>query len=253
MTSSTLRRGTVVLLHSLGTDHGLWEAQVPALRAAGFEVVAPDSAGHGGARGPGPTRLADWVREVDAAVPAGGDAVHLVGLSMGGVQALAYTLARPDRVRSLVLANTFAELDEDVSEAKIAGIESAVSEQGMSEYSETYLRETLTVALEPGRRQRLRASIAGVGAPDYLAAARTCFRARLRDRLSEVAAPTLVLAGADDHKTPFPLAGALHEGITGSRLVSVPRAGHLSCVEAPDAFTSALLDFITAPASVESR
>ncbi|OZM79285.1 alpha/beta fold hydrolase [Pseudonocardia sp. MH-G8] len=242
MTTRSSGRGTVVLLHSLGTDHGLWEAQVPALQAAGYDVLAPDSAGHGGDRGPGPRDLTDWVDEVDAAVPA--DGAHLVGLSMGGVQALAYALAHPDRIRSLVLANTFAELDTAVAETKIAGIVSAVGEQGMPAYALTYLRDTLTVDLEPERRERLRASIAAVAAPAYLASARTCFRVGLRDRLPEVSAPTLVVAGADDRKTPLPLAETLRDGIGGARLVSVRDAGHLSCVEAPEAFTAAVLDFL---------
>lgn len=243
-TSNAPRRGTVVLLHSLGTDGGLWEAQVPALEADGYEVVAPDSAGHGKNRRPGPALLADWVRELDDALPAGESRVHLVGLSMGGVQALAYALARPGRVRSLVLANTFAQLDPQVAESKISGIEAAVATQGMAQYARTYLRDTLTIDLEHDRRERLAASIADVPASSYLAAARTCFGVQLARRLPEVTAPTLVIAGADDQKAPFPLADALHEGIRDAQLVTIPGAGHLSCVEAPEAFTARLLGFL---------
>lgn len=99
-----------MLLHSLGTDGGLWEAQVSALEADGYEVLTPDSAGHGKNRRRVPAELADWVRELGDVVPAGESRVHLVGLSMEGVRALAYAVANPGRAPSLVLANTFAQL-----------------------------------------------------------------------------------------------------------------------------------------------
>lgn len=89
--------------------------------------------------------------------------------------------------------------------------------------------------------------------PAYLAAARTCFRVRLRDRLPEVSASTLVVAGASDHKTPLPLAEALHDGIGGSRLVTLPGAGHLSCVEAPANFTATLRGFLDERSPVGAR
>lgn len=180
---------TVVLLHSLGTDQSLWDAQAVALADAGYRVLTPESRGHGGNADPGPTNLGDWIADLHEVVTATNDPVHLAGLSMGGVQALAYTLTHPEEVRSLVLADTFAALDATSAETKIDGIRAAVTAHGMTAYARTYLDETLTVALDADRRDRLRASIAGVSAAAYLSSAEVCFRATLADRSARYGPP----------------------------------------------------------------
>ena len=75
---------------------------------------------------------------------------------------------------------------------------------------------------------------------------------RLRDRpdagpyLADIAAPTLVVVGNEDMPTPVADARALAEGITGARLEIIDGAGHLSNLERPEAFTSALTRFLAA-------
>jgi pimeloyl-ACP methyl ester carboxylesterase len=58
--------------------------------------------------------------------------------------------------------------------------------------------------------------------------------------LSQIAVPTLVLVGEDDQITPPEFAREMAGGIAGSRLVTVPRCGHLSTLEAPGIVTDAL-------------
>jgi 3-oxoadipate enol-lactonase len=170
--------------------------------------------------------------------------VHLAGLSMGGVQALAYARAHPERVASLVLADTFAGLDPSVAEAKIAGITAAVTADGMPAYAERYLAETLVGEVSAIRRERLRSAIAGVPAEAYLASTEVCFRADTSAGLADITAPTLVLIGEHDRKTPLSLSQEICRGIPGAELVQIPGAGHLANVENPEAFTGALLDFL---------
>ena len=62
-----------------------------------------------------------------------------------------------------------------------------------------------------------------------------------RDRLGEIAAPTLVIAGAEDSATTPADAAFIAERIPGARLLVVEGAAHLANVERPDAFTAALL------------
>jgi pimeloyl-ACP methyl ester carboxylesterase len=73
----------------------------------------------------------------------------------------------------------------------------------------------------------------------------------VRDRLTEIAVPTLVLVGERDTETPPDYAEALAAGIAGATLVLVPGAGHVSNLEAPEAVTAALrthLDAVEAAA-----
>jgi 3-oxoadipate enol-lactonase len=160
------------------------------------------------------------------------------------VQALAYAQAHPERVTSLVLADTFAGLDPQVAETKIAGITAAVAAEGMAAYAERYLAETFVGPVPAARREQVRRAIAGVPAEAYLASTEVCFRADTSAGLAGITAPTLVLIGEHDRKTPLSLSQEICRGIPGAELVQIPGAGHLANVENPEAFTGALLDFL---------
>jgi pimeloyl-ACP methyl ester carboxylesterase len=243
----------IVLLHSLGTDGGIWSAQLAAL-APEHRVLAPDSRGHGGSSWDGPLDLAGWVGDLDRVLDAAEvERATLIGLSMGGVQALAYTLERPQRVAALVLADTFAELDPEVAATKVDQLAGAAEADGMAALADRYAAETLTGSPPPERVRAVREPIAAMSAEAYVASARACFGARLGARLGEIAAPTLVLWGARDARTPRPLAERLARDIAGAALIEIPDAGHLAGLENPEAFTSAVARFAEAALSGAGR
>jgi 3-oxoadipate enol-lactonase len=66
-----------------------------------------------------------------------------------------------------------------------------------------------------------------------------------RDRLGEIRARTLVVAGAEDVATSPEDAALIVERIPGARLVVLDGATHLANVEQPAAFTAAVLDHLT--------
>ena len=63
--------------------------------------------------------------------------------------------------------------------------------------------------------------------------------------LATIELPTLVVVGEDDPLIPPDASRRMHEAIGGSRLVVIPEAGHLSNLEAPEAFNDALKDFLS--------
>jgi pimeloyl-ACP methyl ester carboxylesterase len=65
-----------------------------------------------------------------------------------------------------------------------------------------------------------------------------------RSLLPRITVPTLILCGEEDVLTPPSDSAALHDGIAGSRLVQIPKAGHLSSIEAPADFSLALSGFL---------
>ena len=69
-------------------------------------------------------------------------------------------------------------------------------------------------------------------------------RAGIHDELRRIAAPTLILVGDEDVATPRPKADRIAAAIAGSRLVTIPRAGHSSPVEEPEAVTAAIKQFL---------
>ena len=237
---------TVVLLHSLGTDGTIWRDQVAALEST-HSVLVPDARGHGRSGEGHPSSLDDWVDDLEQTLDAAGAGnVTLVGLSMGGVQALAFAVAHPDRVDGLLVADSFAELGPDAAAAKVKTLGDRAREQGMAALADEYVAETFTRSPLPEAAEWVRRAIAGMSAAAYADAVRVCFGARLDAHLGSIRAPTLVTWGADDAKTPRQLSEALVDGIPGSWLAEVPDAGHLAPLENPEAFNALLTDWLAA-------
>lgn len=248
-------RGTqaVVLLHSLGTDGRIWRDQIAALRGE-HRVVVPDARGHGASEWAPPLTVDGWVEDLERVLEAA-EVEHavLVGLSMGGVQAVAYAAERPERLDGLVLADTFAQLDEATAVAKVEQLAGTAERDGMEALADEYVRDTFTRPVDGEVRERVRDAIAGMPVAAYVASAEACFGARLTHRLGDVRTPTLVLWGTHDTKTPRALAERLAEGIDGARLAEIPDAGHLSNLENPRAFTDAVAAFARETVGARAR
>ncbi|HEX6444132.1 MAG TPA: alpha/beta fold hydrolase [Streptosporangiales bacterium] len=230
----------VVLLHSLGTDHRMWQPQLDAL-AAHHRVVAVDSRGHGGSGWRPGLTVDRWVDDIARLLDhADVRRAMFTGVSMGGVQALGFALRHPDRTAGLVLADTFAELTPYVAEARIAAMSGSATELGMPAYADRYVADTFTTTPFVAEAELVRDAIATMALEPYLESVRTCFGVRLESRLPEIDAPTLVLWGERDAKTPCELSERLATGIPGATLHVLRDAGHLSNLENPQAFLDAV-------------
>ena len=167
----------------------------------------------------------------------------LVGFSMGGYVAREIVRRAPERVTQLVLVATSSRGDtEGQSRRKAAAISAAaVSFSGVA-------RQSIRQALAPSREQddalveRIHAMSEQLGGEAFL---RQASMPRLGDanRLGEIRCPTLVVAGREDRLRSLEEAEELHVGIPGSRLV-VLEAGHMIPLEAPEALSAAMLEFL---------
>ena len=101
----------LLLIHGAGHDHGVWDAVVPGLAAAGHRVIAPDLPAHGASGGEALTSIdamADWVLALADALGLG--SFRIAGHSMGSLVALAVAARTPDRVRTLYLLGSLAPM-----------------------------------------------------------------------------------------------------------------------------------------------
>lgn len=235
----------VVLSSSLGTDHRLWEAQVPAL-AERFRVLRYDPRGHGGSSvPPGPWDIAALGRDVLGLLDALrlGD-VSFCGLSMGGMVGMWLGVNAPRRIRRLVLANTAAWIGPPARwDDRIAAVRSG----GLVALADGVLGLWLTPAFRaanPDEVSRLRALLVSTPPEGYTAACGALRDMDQRASVRAVRAPTLVVAGASDRATPPQDARFLADAIPGARLVELA-AAHLSNVEAAADFTRELLAFLS--------
>lgn len=233
---------TVVLLHSLGADGRMWSACLDEL-PEDMHAVVPDTRGHGGSTGAA-TSLSTWTADLNAVVSATSDApVLLVGVSMGGIQALNYAASHPERVHGVVVADSFAALPDEVAKTKIVTLAGQALTSPMSAVADQYITDTFEAPYPTGA-ESVRTAMAGMATESYVAAVETCFGADILDRLPQVTAQVRVLWGDRDAKTPLPLSEQIADGVPHATLGVVPGAGHLSNIDNPAAFASEVVDFL---------
>jgi 3-oxoadipate enol-lactonase/4-carboxymuconolactone decarboxylase len=238
----------LVLVHSLGVDHGLWDPQMPALLRH-FQVLRIDLRGHGASDSPaGDYTIERLGRDVIAAVDSTGrDRFAYCGLSLGGMIGQWLGANHADRITHLVLANTSPrvgapELFDARRKAVLEGGMSAVESAVMERYFSPRVLASSNPQVATTRSALLAANPVGYAG---------C-RAAIRDMdqrplLGRIRVPTLVIAGSLDAATPWEGHGdLLAASIPGTRSV-VLEAAHLSNVELPSAFTNALFDFLLPP------
>lgn len=238
----------LVLVHGYTGSAQDWAEVAPRL-ADRRRVVAYDHRGHGGSTHLGDVDgysfdllLADLEAFLDG---LGLGTVDLLGHSMGGVVALRYTLAHPERVRSLVLMDTGAEPAGPMPVEAIEGLTVVGRTQGMPVVYEIIKAELgvgrrrrepseAELARDRARDERVAASFASLDPEAFLALGRALHDyPSLVDRLGEVGCPTTVLVGARDTGLR-PSAELLAERIAGAALHVVAGAGHSPQEDAPD-------------------
>jgi 3-oxoadipate enol-lactonase len=235
----------LLLSNSLGTDRGLWDAQIDTLSRS-FRVLGYDTRGHGASDAPpGEYTLERLGRDALSLMDHAGIAsAHVCGVSIGGITALWLGVHAPDRVRRLVLANTAARIGsveswEDRMATVRAGGVAGLAEATMERWFTARFR-----AAHPGTVARIRATFASTSAAGYLGCCAALRDADLRADSARVRAPAMVIAGAHDPATPPALGEALASAIPGATLVQFDSA-HLSNVERAPEFTAAIVTFLS--------
>jgi 3-oxoadipate enol-lactonase len=236
---------TLVLSNSLGTALAMWDAQMPALLQR-FQVLRTDTRGHGRSDVPAaPYRVDRLGRDVVALLDAVGlQRVHFCGLSMGGMTGMWLAREAADRVERVVLCNTSARIGPpEVWDKRIA----TVRAEGMGAIVGGVIERWFTPAFRdaaPGEVERIAAMLRATPAAGYTAACEAIREMDQRAQLAAIRGRVLVIAGAADQATPAADGKWAAEQIPGARYVELP-AAHLSNIEAADAFTAALVDFLT--------
>lgn len=235
------REAPVLLFaNSLGSRLEVWDAQAAAF-AGPYRVLRYDGRGHGRSDAPagayGLDRLGrDAVALLDALEI---ERAHVCGLSLGGVIGQWLGFRAPERLRSLVLANTAAFMGPpDPWEGRIAAVRSG----GMAALTESVLARWFTpafLASAPDRVAAVREMLLGTPAAGYAGCCAAIRDMDLRPTAPLIRTPVSVIVGAHDPSTPPAEGRWLAEAIPEARLVTLDSA-HLSNVEQAGAFTAAL-------------
>jgi len=166
------------------------------------------------------------------------DRATFVGLSLGGLVAQTVAAEHAERVDKLVLAHTTTHFD--AAGASSLQERAARAEAGeLRQIADEAMTRTLTDRFRgthPAEVARLHTIFEETSPKGFALACHAMSGFDGRAALSRIGAPTLVIAGASDPISPPELSRALAGAIADSRLVCVPRAAHLSCVERPAIF-----------------
>lgn len=233
----------VVFLHALTGTADAWAHQLPAFTAAGYRCVTYDRRDWGRSRPTG-TAPHDEVATDDlhALIESLSlEPVHLVATAAGGIIALDYAITHPERVRSLVVANTiggvqdesYLEVQRRARPPEIQALPVELRELGPS-YRATD-PEGVARWLEIAHRAR----------PDGVRPFPQVSEPVTYARLQTIRVPTLVLAGEADLLAPPALMRMLAAHIPASRFESLRDVGHAGFWERPDAWNGLVLEFIS--------
>ncbi|HEX4320377.1 MAG TPA: 3-oxoadipate enol-lactonase [Acidobacteriaceae bacterium] len=234
----------LVLSHSLGASLAMWQPQLNAL-SQHFQIVLYDMRGHGQSSIP--------AEPFDIAA-LGGDVLHLLddlgiaqacfcGLSMGGVIGQWLGIHAPDRLYKLVLSSTAAKIGtSDGWNTRIAGVLS----EGIGPIVAGTMERWFTAPFRAAHAEIVEAIASTLRATDphgYAACCAAIRDADFRESVSAIRLPVLILSGTHDPATTTADGRFLADKIAASQYIEL-LAAHISNIEAADAFTAAVLDFL---------
>ncbi len=251
----------IVWVHGLAGCWQNWLENLPVLAAAGYRCVALDLPGFGASPMPRQAiTISGYAAVVDELMEhLGLHAACVVGNSMGGFIAAEVAIRFPARAERLVLVSaaglSIEELRNDRQMALMRRLEFLITA-----YSGWFAARSDLVA----RRERLRQAallivaahperlpaplvaenLRGSGKPGYVPAVEALTTYPIRERLPEIACPTLVVWGAKDRLVPVKDAHEFQRLIPDSRKVIYPDTGHVAMLERPAAFNALLMGFL---------
>lgn len=230
----------LILANSLGTDLRLWDGLMPHLGR--YRVIRYDKQGHGLSDLWDGTTLADHAKDAAAVAEWVGRPATLIGCSIGGLIGQRLAATRPALLRALVLSNSAARMGmaqgwRDRIAAVRAGGTASIADAVMERWFAPAFRQRTELAL-------WRAMLARTPAEGYAAACAALAGADQTAATAALRLPVLVVAGGQDGASPPDQVRATADLIPGARFHLIPEAGHLPCVETPDALAAAILPFL---------
>lgn len=232
----------VVFLHANTGSSRVWEYQIPAFAGVGYRFIAYDRRGWGRTVSepnaqPG-TGAGDLLALLDYLHL---ERIHLIGTAGGGFVAFDFALSYPQRLRSLVVANSiggvqdpeFLELGRRIRPPQFEALPPEFRELGPSYRAGNAEGTKRWMDLEKVSRPP------GPPTPTQPMQHRLAFSG-----LEDIKTPTLLLTGDADLYTPPPVLRPFAARIKGSESVIVPDAGHSAYWEQPEVFNRSVLDFI---------
>ncbi|AKG92007.1 putative hydrolases or acyltransferases {alpha/beta hydrolase superfamily} [Geoglobus ahangari] len=233
----------LILVHGLGGSLEAWSEQYDELSRR-FNVVALDLRGFGMSDVPESVSIGDFARDVSNLMEhLGIQKASILGHSMGGLVCMEFYARYPEKVESLILANTFHRLPESMREEFEKRLEILESSPDMSQIA-AFISQISLYQNRPEHRELVETIIRKNDKRIYTLATAEIFRADYEDLLPRIEVPVLVIVAEHDATTPPAFGEAIHRLVPNSVLKRVSSSAHLSMLENPEEFNRAVVEFL---------
>ncbi|WP_217206491.1 alpha/beta fold hydrolase [Streptomyces sp. AC550_RSS872] len=236
----------LVLVHGHPFDRTMWAPQIEAFSPT-RRVIAPDLRGYGASPVvPGITPLSVFAGDIEALLDdLKVETCVLAGLSMGGQIVMECYARFPDRIRGLVLADTFPAAETAEGKRARGAMADRLLREGMRGYADEVLEKMVAPYAAPEVKAHVHRMMTATPPEGAAAALRgRAERPDYRTLLTRVTVPALVVVGADDTYTPVSDAEAMHTALPDSALRVIEGAAHMPNLERAGEFNEALGEFL---------
>lgn len=235
----------IVFASSLGTDFRIWDKVADDL-SADYRIILYDKRGHGLSDAtPQPYKLDDHVGDLAGLLRhLGISNAVVVGLSVGGLIAQSLAAKHPELVRALILCDTAHKIGNDeMWNSRI----NAVNSDGIAPLVDLIMPRWFTPAYRTPDNPDYSGYVNMLTRTTVDGYAGTCAALRdadLTESTRALSLPVLCIVGDQDGSTPPDLVRELAALIKGSRFEIIEGAGHIPCVEQPEATIALIRAFL---------
>ncbi|MEK5753853.1 3-oxoadipate enol-lactonase [Acinetobacter variabilis] len=236
----------LVFSNSLGTNYSMWQPQIEHFQQD-YYVICYDTRGHGASSAPqGPYSLEQLGQDVVSLL----DHLNIAkaafcGISMGGLTGQWLAIHKPEHFNHVIVCNTAAKIGQEQAWQDRAAL---VREQGLAPIAATAASRWFTnpfIQSNPAVVAELSNDL-GAGSPEgYANCCEALAKADVREQLSSIQIPVLIIAGQQDPVTTVADGQFMQQRIANSKLFEI-NASHISNIEQPEAFNQAVQTFLAA-------
>ena len=240
----------VVFLHGIGGNATNWDRQLAVL-ASEYTAVAWDMRGYGRSEDyAGPLLLDDLCDDLASVLDHfESSKAHIAGLSMGGMIAQEFYRRSPNRVSTLLLANTnvgFGAAFTNQQKTEFVQLRRQPLLEGKK--PRDLLPSMLEVLLGPNPPssaiENISASILGLRKESYIKAIEAIVDFDSSDITTDIAVPVLLVSSTCDRVIPLDFMELMNDSLPDSELFVFQQVGHLTNLERPEEFNELMLDFL---------
>ena len=245
----------LVLIHGYSLDVRMWDDQMPVFTKK-YRVIRYDRRGFGKSPGIEQTYKADAEDLYKLLKHLKIKSCYVLGMSQGGGAALYFALRYPQMVDALILQDTGVEgfrWPRSPKRIKTKSLREIARTEGLEKAKEVWLQYPLfeVSSKKPEVFRKLREIIKDYPGksllqppPSHLESSYKSKKKQAIDCLNEIQVPTLVILGEFESVGMHAVADALTYGIYDAEKVVIPGAGHMANMDEPNAFNTALLQFL---------